>query len=206
MIARRRGEHDVRQAWWPRRHGRAVTSASEAPGAGSGGEGRRSSGGAARGRPGHAEGGLHSRRVWLLGSLAAVGLTGLGFAAGELVHRSSGGPRPTLPAGARAALVATPREWLHEFSTYSSGRPALICSRLFAPAFAAVYRQDTGTSCGHYLARSRVTPLKLRHILQDGSAAVLELGTDSRADWTIVLARQPGGWRQIDFIAGTPAR
>jgi hypothetical protein len=85
-------------------------------------------------------------------------------------------------------------------------RPALICTRLFSPAFAAVYERDTGTSCGHYLGRSRVTPLKLRHILQDGSTAVLELGTHSHADWTIVLARQVGGWRQIDFIAGTPAR
>ena len=206
MIARRRGEHDVRQAWWPRRHGRAVTSASEPPGAGSGGGGRRPSGDVAREPPGRVPGGVRSRRMWLLGSLVVLGLTGLGFAGGELVHRSSGRSRTPMAARSRAALVATPREWLHDFSTYSSGRPALICTRLFAPAFAAVYRQDTGTSCGRYLGHSRVTPLKLRHILQDGSTAVLELGTDSRADWTIVLARQAGGWRQIDFIAGTPAR
>ena len=205
MIARRRGEHDVRQAWWPRRHGRAVTSADEPPGAGSGGR-LRLSGGARREPPRHSRRAERRRRMWLLGTLAVVGLTGLGFAAGELVHRPSGRPRPPLAARPRTALVATPREWLHDFSTDSLRRPALICTQLFSPAFAAVYEQDTGTSCGGYLGHSRVTPLKLRHILQDGSTAVLELGTDSRADWTIVLARQPGGWREIDFIAGTPAR
>ena len=115
--------------------------------------------------------------MWLLGTLAAVGLTGLGFAAGELVHRPSGRPRPPLAARPRTALVATPREWLHDFSTDSLRRPALICTQLFSPAFAAVYEQDTGTTCGRYLGHSRVTPLKLRHILQDGSTAVLELGT-----------------------------
>ena len=139
----------------------------------------------------------------VLSGLAAAGLAALGFAGAELVRHPSAAPRapqhPTL-------RPATPREWLHDFSTYSSSRPALICSRLFSPAFAAVYKQDTGTSCGHYLGHSRVTPLKLRHILQDGSTAVIELRTNSRADWTIVLARQAGGWRQIDFIAGTPAR
>ena len=205
MIARHRGEHDIRQAWWPRRHGRAVTSADERPGAGSGGR-LRPSGGAGGEPPGHVPGGVRSRRMWLLGTLAVAGLTGLGFAAGELVHRPSGRPRPPLAARPRTALVATPREWLHDFSTDSIRRPALICTQLFSPAFAFVYEQDTGTTCGGYLGHSRVTPLKLRHILQDGSTAVLELGTDSRADWTIVLARQTGGWREIDFIAGTPAR
>ncbi len=204
MIARHRGEHDIRQAWLPRRHGRAVTSADERLGAGSGR--LRPSGGARREPPRLSRRGERRRRMWLLGSLAAVGLTGLGFAAGELVHRSSGGSRPPLAAQSRTVLAATPRDWLHYFSTDSLSRPALICSQLFSPAFAAVYEKDTGTTCGHYLADSRVTPLKLRHILQDGSTAVLELGTDSRADWTIVLARQTGGWREIDFIAGTPAR
>ena len=205
MIARHRGEHDIRHAWWPRRHGRAVTSADERSGAGSGGR-LRPAGGARREPPRLSRRGERRRRMWLLGTLAAVGLTGLGFAAGELVDRPSGRPRPPLAARPRSALAATPREWLHDFSTYSLSRPALICTQLFSPAFAAVYQRDTGTSCGHYLAHSRVTPLKLRHILQDGSTAVLELGTDSRTDWTIVLARRAGGWRQIDFIAGTPAR
>ena len=204
MIARRRGEHDIRQAWWPRRPGRAVTSGGEPARAWD--VGLWSPSGAAREPPGHAPGGERPRRIWLLGSPAAVGLTGLGFAGGELVHRPSGEPRPPLAARSRTLLVATPRGWLQDFSTFSSSRPALICKQLFSPAFAAVYQQDTGTSCGHYLAHSRVTPLKLRHILQDGSTAVLELGTDSRTDWTIVLARRAGGWRQIDFIAGTPAR
>ena len=204
MIARRRGEHDVRHAWWPRRPGRAVTPAGEPADAGH--AGLRSPSGGGREPPGHAPGGGRPRRIWLLGSLAAVGLTGLGFVGGELVHRPSGGPGPPPAATSRTPLVATPRDWLHDFSTYSSSRPALICTQLFSPAFAAVYQHDTGTSCGHYLAHSRVTPLKLRHILQDGSTAVLELGTDSRTDWTIVLHRRAGGWRQIDFIAGTPAR
>ena len=82
--------------------------------------------------------------MWLLGTLAAVGLTGLGFAAGKLVHRPSGRPRPPLAARPRTALVATPREWLHDFSTDSLRRPALICSQLFSPAFAAVYEQARG--------------------------------------------------------------
>jgi hypothetical protein len=205
MIARHRGEHDIRQAWLPRRHGRAVTSADERPRAGSGGR-LRPSGGARREPPRLSRRAERRRRLWLLGTLAAVGLTGLGFAAGELVHRPSGRPPPPLAARPRTAVVATPREWLHDFSTDSLRRPAVICTQLFSPAFAAVYEQDTGTTCGRYLGHSRLTPLKLRHILEDGSTAVLELGTDSRADWTIVLARQPGGWREIDFIAGTPAR
>ena len=141
--------------------------------------------------------------MWLLGSLAAVGLTGLGFAGARLLLRPSAAPRTPLPA---ASLPATPREWLHDFSTYSSSQPALICTKLFSPAFAAVYEKDTGTSCGDYLGHSRVTPLTLRHILQDGSTAVIELRAGSRRDWTIVLARQDIGWREIDFIAGTPAR
>ena len=145
MIARHRGEHDIRQAWWPRRHGRAVTSADEPPGAGSGGR-LRPSGGARREPPRRSRRAERRRRMWLLGTLAAVGLTGLGFAAGELVDRPSGRPRPPLAARPRTALVATPREWLHDFSTDSLRRPALICTQLFSPAFAAVYEQDTGTT------------------------------------------------------------
>ena len=206
MIARRRGEHDVRQAWWPRGPRRVLPSAGEPPAAGEFGGRPRPGSRARRAPPRHAPRAERGRRAWLLGSMAAVGLTGLGFAGGELVRQSSGRPRPSLAGGSRPQLVATPREWLRDFGAYSLSRPALVCSRLFSPAFAAVYEQDTGTSCGRYLGHSRVTPLKLRHILQDGSTAVLELGTDSRADWTIVLARQAGGWRQIDFIAGTPAR
>ena len=103
MIARRRGEHDIRQAWWPRRHGRAVTSADEPPGAGSGGR-LRLSGGARREPPRHSRRAERRRRMWLLGTLAVVGLTGLGFAAGELVHRPSG--RPRRAAGRQAAYRA----------------------------------------------------------------------------------------------------
>jgi len=208
MIARRRGEHDVRQVWWPRRPWGALPSAGQPPGGGDGGDGGPwSASGAGREPPRHSRRAeRHPLGAWLLGSLAAVGLIGLGFAGGELVRQARGGPRPPLAGASRAPLVATPRAWLHDFSVYSLSRPVLICSRLFSPAFAAVYEQDTGTSCGHYLGHSRVTPLKLRHIVQDGSTAVIELGTDSRTDWTIVLARQAGGWRQIDFIAGTPAR
>ena len=118
MIARHRGEHDIRQALWPRRLGRAVTSADERPGAGSGGR-LRPSGGARREPPRRSRRGERRRRMWLLGTLAAVGLTGLGFAAGELVDRPSGRPRPPLAARPRSALAATPREWLHDFSTDS---------------------------------------------------------------------------------------
>ena len=205
MIARHRGEHDTRRAWTPLRSRHAVASTGDpAPTANPSDDGSSPPHtGNERDRPRESGRAERRRARQVLSGLAAAGLIALGIAGAELVLQPSAAPRPPLRP---TLLPATPRQWLHEFSAYSSSRPALICSRLFSPSFAAVYRQDTGTSCGHYLGQSRVTPLKLRHILQDGSTAVLELGTDSRADWTIVLARQAGGWRQIDFIAGTPAR
>ena len=205
MIARQRGEHDTRRPWEALRPRQTVPSTSNPPltssPAGDGSSPPRSGNELER-----VEGSRHTERrhgKQVLSGLAAAGLVALGFAGAELVRQTSAAPpAPQHPT----VLAATPRQWLHDFSTYSSSRPALICSQLFSPAFAAVYKQDTGTSCGHYLGHSRVTPLKLRHILQDGSTAVIELRTNSRADWTIVLARQATGWHQIDFIAGTPAR
>ena len=92
----------------------------------------------------------------VLSGLAAAGLIALGFAGAELVLQPSAARRAPLRP---TLLPATPRQWLHDFSMYSPSQPALICSRLFSRSFAAVYERDTGTSCGHYLAHSRVTPL-----------------------------------------------
>ena len=211
MIARHRGEHDTRRAWTPLRSRHAIPSTGDPASTANPGDDGSSPPrtGNEREREREREREQASRRVerrrarQVLPGLAAAGLIALGFAGAELVLQPSAARRAPLRP---TLLPATPRQWLHDFSMYSSSQPALICSRLFSSAFAAVYERDTGTTCGRYLGHSRVTPLKLRHILQDGSTAVLELGTDSRADWTIVLARQPGGWREIDFIAGIPAR
>ena len=207
MIARYRGEHDTRHPWTPVRSRHAVPStgdpASTANPGDDGSSPPRTGNEREREREKASRRAERRRARDVLSGLAAAGLIALGFAGAELVLQPSAAPRAPLRP---TLLPATPRQWLHDFSAYSSSQPALICSRLFSRSFAAVYERDTGTTCGHYLAHSRVTPLKLRHILQDGSTAVLELGTDSRTDWTIVLARRAGGWRQIDFIAGTPAR
>jgi hypothetical protein len=142
----------------------------------------------------------HARpRRWRATILLAV-VVGVGAIAGS---QHAGGTR-------RAALPATPEQWVQRWTAASLDDPGRVCGQLFAPALAAAFKPDTGRSCTAYYGNVKSSPFRVRHILQDGAAAAIEARQVSAGhNWgyfTILLSHRDHGWQAIDIVPGGPVR
>ena len=195
MIARHRGEHHTHGLWHPRRDTNpkplptctelarpAVATAATQPIADAHVD-------TAAARPTHRQR-THIRLLLLL----AAGI------AGYLAHQTF-----THPSTTTSPLPATPSAWLATYQATPANHPPGACRTLLTPQLAAAYPRAAHDSCTHQHANTSTTQLHIRHILQDGDTAVLELHqTHGHFDWTVILNRTSQGWRAVDIIPTRP--
>jgi len=198
MIARHRGEHHTHGLWHPRRDTNpkppptstdctelarpAAATAATQPIADAHDD-------TAAARPTYRRR-THTRLLLLLGAGIA----------GYLAHQTF-----THPSTTKGPLPATPSAWLAAYQAAPANHPPGACRTLLTPQLAAAYARPAHDSCTHQLTHTSRTQLHIRHILQDGDTAVLELHqTHGRLDWTVILNRTSQGWRAVDIIPPRP--
>ena len=136
------------------------------------------------------------------GALIAVAtVVAIAFIAGQ--HHTSSAPAvPRLPS--------TPQEWVSRWTAATLQSPAKVCDHLYAPALSPAFMDDTGHSCASYYTSVRGASFRIRHVLEDGPAAaveVQEVGAGGKPGYfTMLLSHITGGWQAVDVVAGGSVR
>ncbi|MGH2894061.1 MAG: hypothetical protein ACRDPM_12465 [Solirubrobacteraceae bacterium] len=109
-----------------------------------------------------------------------------------------------------AALPATPRRWVEQWTVASLDSPGRVCGQLFASALAGAFSADTGRSCLSYYSDVTSRSFRIRHVLQDGPTAAVEaqqVGEGRKWGYfTMVLSHVHGGWQAVDIVPGGSVR
>jgi hypothetical protein len=185
MIARRRGEHHVREIWQPRPATATNPRMTTSP--------HSWSAAAPTTDTAASQASRWRRTLRVITPVLAGGLAYLG------VHQ--------LLANQHSPLPATPKQWVDAYEAAAIDNPARVCNELFSPQLAAAYAATVHSTCTRYFARITSTSQRVRRILRDGGTAVVQLHeTIDHADWNVVLERHAGGWRAVDLIPGRALR
>ena len=118
---------------------------------------------------------------------------------------AAAGVASTRPRTARPAVYPpSPRAWFDAYMAAAVDDPARVCQTLFAPELAARYRHTRPGSCRAFFAGVQDSQVRIRRIVESGDVAVIEArqSRPPRAPWSVVLARQGGGWRAVDLVSG----
>jgi hypothetical protein len=196
MIARHRGDSRVHSRWRP-----STVATSPPPPAATEDEDLLSQ------QPEDLLGGQHSldrprgshRKPGALIALATV------VAVAVIAGQQHTATRPAVPR-----LPSTPQQWVSRWTSATLQNPAEVCGHLYAPALSRAFKGDTGYSCASYYTSLKGTPFRIRHVLEDGPAAaveVQEVGAGGKPGYfTMLLSHITGGWQAVDVVAGGSVR
>ena len=132
------------------------------------------------------------------GALIAVAtVVAIAFIAGQ--HHTSSAPAvPRLPS--------TPQEWVSRWTAATLQSPAKVCDHLYAPALSPAFMDDTGHSCASYYTSVKGGSFRIRHVVEDGPAAAVEVQERGAGrKWgglIVVLSHVGGGWQAVDVVPG----
>jgi hypothetical protein len=107
-------------------------------------------------------------------------------------------------------LPSTPQQWVQQWTAASLENPGRVCGHLFSVVLARAFKADTGHSCAAYSRKISSASFRIRHILKDGDATVVEAreigAVGNRRYVTVLLSHVADGWHAIDIVPGNSVR
>jgi hypothetical protein len=120
------------------------------------------------------------------------------------------GQQHTAAAPAVPRLPSTPQQWVSQWTAATLQSPTDVCDHLYAPALSRAFKGDTGHSCTWYYPSVKSTSFRIRHVLEDGPTAaveVQEVGAGRKWGYfTMLLSHVSGGWQAVDVVPGGSVR
>jgi hypothetical protein len=116
------------------------------------------------------------------------------------------GQQHTGSAPAAPRLPATPQQWVSRWTAATPQSPAEVCDHLYARGLSRAFMGDTGHSCASYYTSVKGGSFRIRHVVEDGPAAAVEVQERGAGrKWgglIVVLSHVGGGWQAVDVVPG----